>query len=169
MFIDFQRDSLLSDLSSMTSFTFDVINRTLTKNVNDSINMSIFNSLQVSTLSKKRTFNSEQYKVNTSYMNSITHMIDPKLNEKLYTGDNNKIKSIYPDFDEFLSNYTMSPIQTLAKKDKQSSLKNSINNSELKVIKIGKKEVYSRIIKRIQPLYIGAVCNLKGDLYGPDN
>ena len=144
MFIDFQRDSLLSDLSSMTSFTFDVINRTLTKNVNDSINMSIFNSLQVSTLSKKRTFNSEQYKVNTSYMNSITHMIDPKLNEKLYTGDNNKIKSIYPDFDEFLSNYTMSPIQTLAKKDKQSSLKNSINNSELKVIKIGKKEVYSR-------------------------
>ena len=83
MFIDFQRDSLLSDLSSMTSFTFDVINRTLTKNVNDSINMSIFNSLQVSTLSKKRTFNSEQYKVNTSYMNSITHMIDPKINEKL--------------------------------------------------------------------------------------
>ena len=50
MFIDFQRDSLLSDLSSMTSFTFDVINRTLTKSVNDSMNVSRFNSLQVSTI-----------------------------------------------------------------------------------------------------------------------
>ena len=143
-FLDFQNDSLLTDLSSLTSFTFDVINRTLTKNVNDSINMSIFNTLQVSTLSKKKTFNSEQYIVNTSYMNSITHMIDPKLNDKLYTGNNNKINTLYPDFDEFLSNYTSSPVQTLTKKDRQSSLKNSINNSELKVIKIGKKEVYSR-------------------------
>ena len=143
-FLDFQKDSILTDLSSLTSFTFDVINRTLTKNVNDSINMSILNTLQVSTLSKKKTFNSEQYIVNTSYMNSITHMIDPKLNDKLYTGNNNKINTLYPDFDEFLSNYTSSPVQTLTKKDKQSSLKNSINNSELKVIKIGKKEVYSR-------------------------
>ena len=135
---------LLTDLSSLASFTFDVINRTLTMNVNESINMSILNSLQVSTLSKKKTFNNEQYLANTAYMNSITHMIDPKLNDKLYTGDNDKINSIYPDFDEFLTNYRSTPFQTLTRKDKPSSQKNSITNSELKVIKIGKKEVYTR-------------------------
>lgn len=135
---------LLTDLSSLASFTFDVINRTLTMNVNESINMSILNSLQVSTLSKKKTFNNEQYLANTAYMNSITHMIDPKLNDKLYTGDNDKINSIYPDFDEFLTNYLSTPFQTLTRKDKPSSQKNSITNSELKVIKIGKKEVYTR-------------------------
>lgn len=135
---------LLADLSSLASFTFDVINRTLTMNVNESINMSILNSLQVSTLSKKKTFNSEQYLANTSYMNSITHMIDPKLNDKLYTADNDKINSIYPDLNEFLTNYSSSPVQTLTRKDKPSSQKNSITNSELKVIKIGKKEVYTR-------------------------
>ena len=135
---------LLTDLSSLASFTFDVINRTLTMNVNESINMSILNSLQVSTLSKKKTFNNEQYLANTAYMNSITHMIDPKLNDKLYTGDNDKINSIYPDFDEFLTNYSSTPFQTLTRKDKPSSQKNSITNSELKVIKIGKKEVYTR-------------------------
>lgn len=135
---------LLADLSSLASFTFDVINRTLTMNVNESINMSILNSLQVSTLSKKKTFNSEQYLANTSYMNSITHMIDPKLNDKLYTADNDKINSIYPDLNEFLTNYNSSPVQTLTRKDKPSSQKNSITNSELKVIKIGKKEVYTR-------------------------
>lgn len=135
---------LLADLSSLASFTFDVINRTLTMNVNESINMSILNTLQVSTLSKKKTFNSEQYLANTAYMNSITHMIDPKLNDKLYTGDNEKINSLYPGFDEFLANYSTSPVQTLTRKEKTSSLKNSINNSELKVIKIGKKEVYTR-------------------------
>ena len=135
---------LLTDLSSLASFTFDVINRTLTMNVNESINMSILNSLQVSTLSKKKTFNNEQYLANTAYMNSITHMIDPKLNDKLYTGDNDKINSIYPDFDEFLTNYCSTPFQTLTRKDKPSSQKNSITNSELKVIKIGKKEVYTR-------------------------
>ena len=133
---------LLTDLSSLASFTFDVINRTLTMNVNESINMSILNSLQVSTLSKKKTFNNEQYLANTAYMNSITHMIDPKLNDKLYTGDNDKINSIYPDFDEFLTNYRSTPFQTLT--SKPSSQKNSITNSELKVIKIGKKEVYTR-------------------------
>lgn len=133
---------LLTDLSSLASFTFDVINRTLTMNVNESINMSILNSLQVSTLSKKKTFNNEQYLANTAYMNSITHMIDPKLNDKLYTGDNDKINTIYPDFDEFLTNYRSTPFQTLT--SKPSSQKNSITNSELKVIKIGKKEVYTR-------------------------
>lgn len=133
---------LLTDLSSLASFTFDVINRTLTMNVNESINMSILNSLQVSTLSKKKTFNNEQYLANTAYMNSITHMIDPKLNDKLYTGDNDNINSIYPDFDEFLTNYRSTPFQTLT--SKPSSQKNSITNSELKVIKIGKKEVYTR-------------------------
>ena len=133
---------LLTDLSSLASFTFDVINRTLTMNVNESINMSILNALQVSTLSKKKTFNNEQYLANTAYMNSITHMIDPKLNDKLYTGDNDKINSIYPDFDEFLTNYRSTPFQTLT--SKPSSQKNSITNSELKVIKIGKKEVYTR-------------------------
>lgn len=133
---------LLTDLSSLASFTFDVINRTLTMNVNESINMSILNSLQVSTLSKKKTFNNEQYLANTAYMNSITHMIDPKLNDKLYTGDNDKINSIYPYFDEFLTNYRSTPFQTLT--SKPSSQKNSITNSELKVIKIGKKEVYTR-------------------------
>ena len=133
---------LLTDLSSLASFTFDVINRTLTMNVNESINMSILNSLQVSTLSKKKTFNNEQYLANTAYMNSITHMIDPKLNDKLYTGDNDKINSIYPDFDEFLTNYRSTPFQTLT--SKPSSQKNIITNSELKVIKIGKKEVYTR-------------------------
>ena len=135
---------LLADLSSLASFTFDVINRTLTMNVNESINMSILNSLQVSTLSKKKTFSNEQYLANTSYMNSITHMIDPKLNDKLYTADNDKINSIYPDLNEFLTNYSSSPVQTLTRKDKPSSQKNSITNSELKVIKIGKKEVYTR-------------------------
>lgn len=135
---------LLADLSSLASFTFDVINRTLTMNVNESINMSILNSLQVSTLSKKKTFSNEQYLANTSYMNSITHMIDPKLNDKLYTADNDKINSIYPDLNEFLANYSSSPVQTLTRKDKPSSQKNSITNSELKVIKIGKKEVYTR-------------------------
>ena len=107
---------LLTDLSSLASFTFDVINRTLTMNVNESINMSILNSLQVSTLSKKKTFNNEQYLANTAYMNSITHMIDPKLNDKLYTGDNDKINRIYPDFDEFLTNYHSTPFQTLTSK-----------------------------------------------------
>ena len=135
---------LLADLSSLASFTFDVINRTLTMNLNESINMSILNSLQVSTLSKKKTFSNEQYLANTSYMNSITHMIDPKLNDKLYTADNDKINSIYPDLNEFLTNYSSSPVQTLTRKDKPSSQKNSITNSELKVIKIGKKEVYTR-------------------------
>ena len=135
---------LLADLSSLASFTFDVINRTLTMNLNESINMSILNSLQVSTLSKKKTFSNEQYLANTSYMNSITHMIDPKLNDKLYTADNDKINSIYPDLNEFLTNYNSSPVQTLTRKDKPSSQKNSITNSELKVIKIGKKEVYTR-------------------------
>ena len=103
--------------------------------------MNAYTSMEISTFTKKKTFNEDQTLNNNSYINSIIDMYDLKIQGKSYIVENEKINKLYPDLITFINEDISSQNSSIIKKV---SLKNSINsnnNSELKVIKIAKKEL----------------------------
>ena len=106
--------------------------------------MNAYTSMEISTFAKKKTFNEDQTLNNNSYINSIIDMYDLKVQGKSYIVENEKINKLYPDLITFINEDISSQNSSIIKKV---SLKNSINsnnNSELKVIKIAKKELSNR-------------------------
>lgn len=106
--------------------------------------MNAYTSMEISTFPKKKTFNEEQTLNNNSYINSLVDMYDQKVQGKPYVLESEKINKLYPDLITFINEDISSQNSSIVKKV---SLKNSINsnnNSELKVIKIAKKEISNR-------------------------
>ena len=51
--------------------TFEIINQILISNINDSINMNAYTSMEISTFAKKKTFNEDQTLNNNSYITPL--------------------------------------------------------------------------------------------------